>query len=107
MKKLFCSLLCMFASLSAMAAETDNKFQLEREKSPTLRATSENIGVWDKATLTYRFSNFGVKMMRDSFLGRGIGMEYHPEKNVTVWGASLRNRDTGEKVPTIGIKIIF
>lgn len=73
-------------------------------------ATYENggSGSWHKAYALYKVSaavNAGV--MYETLYGAGARAEYTIKKNVAVWGALLRNRDTKETTTLVAVTYSF
>ena len=73
-------------------------------------ATYENggSGPWHKAYALYKVSetvNAGV--MYETLYGTGARAEYTIKKNVAVWGALLRNRDTRETTTLVAATYSF
>ncbi|MEK7114371.1 MAG: hypothetical protein AAB850_02365 [Patescibacteria group bacterium] len=66
-------------------------------------------GPWHKVTITYAVNErWGAGLMSEKDLGRGLRLEYNiPGTKMQVWGALLRDRDTGTNVLVLGVNKSF
>lgn len=111
MKKL-CSLLLMFVSLSSLADETNTwsgTFAVtERGKLSAFSIDDQYVGRWNKVTHVYKLSDdVQISHRGEGFLGRGFGLDYKYENNVTLRGALIRNPETGHRIPALTLKFSF
>lgn len=73
-------------------------------------ATYENgtSGPWHKAYVVYEITNsVNAGVMHETNFGLGPRIEYAVAKNVMVWGALLRNRDTKETTSLLSVNFTF
>lgn len=87
-----------------------NAYFLIGNDKVSVYGTFENggSGPWHKVTATYKATDtVGVGVIDQSFLGFGPRVEYNVTKNVTAWGAILRNRDTKETTSLLAINFSF
>lgn len=76
----------------------------------TVFATYENggSGSWHKAYALYKaMETVSAGAMYETKFGLGPRVEYAITKNVTVWGALLRNRDTKETTSLFSVNFTF
>lgn len=84
-------------------------FSVDRETF-SVYGTFENggSGPWHKVTAIYKASEtIGVGVMTESLLGSGPRLEYNVTKKVQVWGAMLRDRDTGKNTSLVAVNFSF
>ncbi len=84
-------------------------FQADIEKFSAY-GTFENggSGPWHQVVLKYRINDsIGIGIMDQSFLGLGPQVEYSIKKGVKVWGAVLRDHDTGKTNSTLAVNFSF
>ena len=68
---------------------------------------SGGSGRWHTLTAVYAVDErFSVGAMKETGLGFGLRLEYNIKKNVQLWGAILRSKDTGT-ISTLAIKFSF
>jgi len=82
---------------------------IDREKF-SVYATRENGGSdpWHKVIALYKVTEVvSAGAMYETFLGVGPRVEYNISKNVTVWGALLRDRDTKETTSLLAVNFSF
>ena len=114
--KTSCSLCLVLTALSLypFAPEASGQTKaLDARVKPTHKLTAfqlndEPVGAWDKRMLVYRLSDhLDLGVVRTGYLGRGVGLKYHLEGHISIWGAFLRSSVMEKRTPMFGISVSF
>lgn len=82
-------------------------------KDVNVFGTFENggSGKWRKVTATYAINEkFGIGVMEETFLGDGARFEYNfklEKQDIQLWGAILRDKNTGTSTIIFAVNIAF